>query len=355
MKLIKKPMLGSFLRGEDRDKSRIHSASKPGFRGLQIPRAMKNSYRWAALLFFAASGSARAETSDQELAKQLQNPVASLISVPFQSNWDFGIGPSNEGWRYTMNFQPVIPISLNKDWNVIVRTIVPFTHQEDVFKGSVPGFSEVVNAIPIDLTGRQLQKLKGVFNKAVAARTPGDIQTGLGDITQSIFFSPKAPGPGGIIWGIGPAFLYPSATDSLLGSEKWAAGPTVVALKQDGGWTYGVLANQLWSFAGNDGRRSVSALFLQPFISYTTETKTTLSLNTESTYDWMAGQYTAPLNASISQVLKIGKLPLSLALGGRYYVEGPSGAPEWGLRFVVTLLFPEGKHASASGGKEYAK
>ena len=172
-------------------------------------------------------------------------------------------------------------------------------------------------------------------------RPLGHVQDGLGDTIQSFFFSPKEPVAGWIL-AAGPVFLYPSATDPLLGSEKWGAGPTGLILKQTGGWTYGILANQIWSFAGDVERRSVNATFLQPFISYTIKTKSTFGLNTESTYNWNDNQWTVPLNVSVSQLLRIGRLPVSLAVGGRYYAEGPSGAPEWGLRFVITLLFPTG-------------
>ena len=277
----------------------------------------------------ALSAAAQQAAPDQaaELAKKLANPVASLISVPLQSNFDFRIGPSDEGWRYTLNIQPVIPISLSSDWNLIVRTIIPYVHQEDVFKGNAPSVEEDIDGIPVDVTR--------------GPRPPGHVQDGLGDILQSFFFSPKDP-VGGWILAAGPVFLYPSATDDLLGSEKWGAGPTALALQQRKGWTYGILANQIWSFAGEESRRSVNATFLQPFISYTTKTKTTFGFNTESTYNWNDSQWTVPLNLSVSQLLKIGKLPVQIALGGRYYAEGPSGAPEWGLRTVITLLFPTG-------------
>lgn len=281
------------------------------------------------------SAAAQEAAPDQaaELAKKLQNPVASLISVPFQSNFDFRIGPSDEGWRYTLNIQPVIPISIGSDWNLIVRTIIPYIHQEDVFKGPSLIFEEDIDGVPIDV-------IRG-------ARPLGHVQDGLGDIIQSFFFSPKEPVSGWIV-AAGPVFLYPSATDPLLGSEKWGAGPTGLILKQTGGWTYGILANQIWSFAGDVERRSVNATFLQPFISYTTKTKTTFGFNTESTYNWNDSQWTVPLNLSVSQLLRIGKLPVSLAVGGRYYAEGPSGAPEWGLRTVITLLFPTGGPAKIS-------
>ena len=192
------------------------------------------------------------EAGDDEaanLAKQLNNPISSLISVPFQANEDFNIGPAG-GNRFFLNIQPVIPISLNQDWNLIVRTILPVISQTDVFGHS-------------------------------------GTQSGLGDTTQSFFFSPKAPGPGGLIWGLGPVGYYPTATDSLLGAEKWGLGPTFVGLVQKGGWTFGILANQIWSVGGDDNEQDINATFLQPFINYTTKTHTTFGVDSESTYDWI--------------------------------------------------------------------
>lgn len=238
-----------------------------------------------------------------ELAKKLSNPVAALISVPFQNNFDWGGGPNGDGFRYNLNFQPVIPISLSHDWNLISRTIIPFIDQQDMIGTSS--------------------------------------QTGLGDITQSVFFSPKEPVGGGWILGAGPAFLIPTATDDLLGSEKFGIGPTAVILKQSHGWTYGALLNHLWSVAGEDDREDVSSTFLQPFLSFTTKKQTTFTLNTESTYDWEHDQWSVPLNASVSQLVKFGKSPVQFSLGARYWAEGPEGTPDWGMRAAITLLFPK--------------
>jgi hypothetical protein len=258
--------------------------------------------------------------SDEELVKQLSNPVSSLISVPFQNNFDFNLG-TGHGWRYTLNFQPVVPIKLDSSWTLIVRTIVPFIHQEDLFKGALDQVT-----LPDDV----VQKLKGIF---------GRTQSGLGDITQSFFFSPTND-PLGITVGLGPAFLYPTAADELLGTGKWGAGPTAVVLKQFGGWTVGALMNHIWSFAGDDDRAYVSRTFLQPFVAYATKSKTTFTINTEASYDWHAGQWTVPINLMVSQLVRVGRVPVSFAVGARYYAEAPSTGPDWGLRFVVTPLFP---------------
>jgi hypothetical protein len=184
---------------------------------------------------------------NSELAKQLANPVASLISVPFQNNFDYNIGPADDGFRYTLNVQPVIPISLNTDWNLISRTILPIVYQDDILPDS------------------------------------GD-QFGLGDTVQSLFFSPAKPTAGGWIWGVGPVLLLPTGTDDLLGGEKWGAGPTAVALRQAGPWTIGFLGNHIWSFAGDGDRDNISRTFLQPFMTYTTPTAWSFVLQTESTY-----------------------------------------------------------------------
>ena len=238
-----------------------------------------------------------------QLAKQLSNPVAALISVPLQLNWDTGYGAGGDGERWQLNIQPVAPFHLNEEWNVISRTILPVIDQEDV--------------------------------------VPGSSQSGIGDITQSLFFSPRKPTKSGWIWGVGPAFFLPTASDDALGTEKWAIGPTAVVLKQtESGWTYGALTNYLVAIAGDEDRADVNALFLQPFLTKAIGKGQTITLNFESTYDFEVDAWNAPFNATYSKVTLIGHQRVSFAGGARYYVETPSGGPDWGLRFVVTLLFP---------------
>lgn len=133
---------------------------------------------------------------------------------------------------------------------------------------------------------------------------------------------------------------YPTATDPALGAGQWGAGPTIVALRQEHGFTYGMLANQIWSFAGW-GPQHVNTSYLQPFVAYTTKTYTTPSINTETTYNWQDHESTVPINFQLQQLVKIGKLPIAFQVGYRYYVEKPNGGPDWGLRFTVTFLFPK--------------
>jgi hypothetical protein len=197
-----------------------------------------------------------------------------------------------------------VPISIAPKWNMIVRTIVPVVYQEDI---SAVGASEF----------------------------------GLGDTVQSVFFSPRQVGANGIVWGAGPVFFYPTATDRFLGGEKWGAGPTVVLLKQSGRNTIGFLGNHIWSVAGDDTRGDISATFLQPFFSHTTPRATTYSINTETTYDWLRETWTVPVNVGIAQLTRMGTQPVQIGITGRYYLEKPAGGPDWGVRLVFTLLFPK--------------
>ncbi|MCR5878883.1 hypothetical protein [Phenylobacterium sp. J367] len=251
----------------------------------------------------AAAFPAAAQDSDAELAKKLSNPVSSLISVPLQLNHDCCFGP-DEGYRYTLNVQPVVPVSVGQDWNMIVRTIMPVIYQDRTSPAA------------------------------------GDAQ-GFGDITQSFFFSPKQP-VNGLILAAGPVFLWPVAGQEL-GSKQWGAGPTGLVLKQDGPWSVGVLANHIWSYAdvGDARRDDISQTFVQPFLSWTSPSHTTIGINTESTYNWKSGSWTVPVNLTVAQLTTIGGRKVQFTGGAKVYAAREDKGPAWGLRFVTTLLFPK--------------
>lgn len=241
-------------------------------------------------------------TDTQEVAKQLQNPVASLISVPFQNNFEYGLGPGDKGSRYTLRFQPVIPTSISDDWNMIFRPILPFISQH--------------NAI---------------------GHTS---QTGLSDLQLELFFSPKEPAASGIIWGIGPVLLLPTATNKLLGYQKWGIGPSGVVLTQIGPWTMGMLANHLISYAGNSDRKNISVTYMQPFIAHSGKKGFSVSLSSETSYDWKGGNWTVPFIGGVSQILPIYGQLISAGISGICYAKSPVDGPKWGVRAVITLLFP---------------
>lgn len=223
---------------------------------------------------------ARAQ-DDAGLAQELTNPIADIMTIPIQFNYDQDIGMDDRGSKMLLNVQPVIPFEINDDWNLITRTIVPLIYQDDVF----PGLGS---------------------------------QFGLGDINMSLFFSPKKPTDGGITWGVGPLFLFPSATDSKLGGKKWAAGPGLVALTIRGPWTLGGLANHVWSFAGDSDRNGIDNTFLQPFIANTWPNAWIVSAQSESNYNWETRKWSIPLNVALSKLLFFGRLPVSLQAGAGY-------------------------------------
>ena len=261
---------------------------------------------WLAVACAAASAQ-DAAPGDQatELVKKLANPVAALISVPLQYNYDEFGGANDGASKSVLNIQPVVPLSISENWNLIIRTIVPIVDQQDF----------------------PLAEMN---------------ETGLGDVVQSFFFSPKAP-VGGWILAAGPVGLYPTASEDLLGGEQWGAGPTALALKQSGPWTAGALVNHIWSVDGEDDRADISTTLLQPFLSYIVQkTKTTFGLNTESTYDWEGEAWAIPVNMTVAQMFKIGPQIMQLQLGARYWAESPDDGPEdWGARAQLTFLFPK--------------
>jgi len=246
-----------------------------------------------------------AEGDSSDLAKQTQNPISDLISVPLQNNWNFNVGPRDKT-QYVLNIQPVYPISLNEEWNFIARTIFPVISQPQLFPG-------------------------------------GDRETGLGDINFQGFFSPKKSGK--ITWGVGPTLVFPSATDDVLGAEKWSAGPAVVALTMNGPWVYGALVTNNWSFAGTDKRDDVNQMLLQPFVNYNLPDGWYLSTAPVVTANWEADdsddRWTVPLGGGFGKILKIGKQPVNVSLRTYYNVEKPDSAGDWQLQFQVQFLFPK--------------
>jgi hypothetical protein len=275
---------------------RMTSQTKPKWLGATLCAAM-----------LVAAVPAQAEMSAEELAKLAQNPVGNLISVPFQNNTNLNVGPE-KGTQNILNIQPVYPIEVNKDWNLITRTIIPLIWQ--------PGF------------------------------TPGQgTEFGLGDIQLSGFLSPSEPGPGGLIWGAGAIAQMPTDTNDL-GNKNWGLGPTVVVLRIQHGdpWVYGVLVNNIWSLTSDKQGGAYNNGLIQPFVNYNFPDGFYLTSAPILTVNWKADsgqQWTVPLGGGIGKIFHLGKLPVNTQLSAYYNVAKPDYGANWQIRAQVQLMFPK--------------
>jgi hypothetical protein len=275
-----------------------------------VPAFLRRAALALAITVVALPSDAAAQEppgSQADVAKQLANPIANLVSIPLQFNWEDGVGP-NDDLRFVLNVQPVVPFSLNQKWNLIGRMIVPFIGQPALVPGGQP-------------------------------------TAGTGDIVLSMFLSPTESKRA--VWGVGPVFALPTTTDPFLGSGKWSVGPTAVVLKQAGPITYGALANHLWSIAntGNYERTDVNQTYLQPFFSYTTQNAVSVGVSSEASANWESdgGTWTVPLIVNVSKVTRLGPFPFSLGGGVGIFVAKPEGAPDWKLRLTATLILPRAR------------
>lgn len=247
-----------------------------------------------------APGTAETENASQ-LAAKLTNPVANLISVPFQFNTYRGLGADGQGTAQDLVIQPVVPLTLNKDWNYIVRPVLTLGSQNNVDGFSGTGAAPVV------------------------------IQTFLSPNNSSKF-----------IWGVGPIISTPALSGNDFGTRQTGAGVSAVGLYMSAPWTVGLLTYQTWDVGGSDIAGTANNTYWQPFVSYVTGDAWTLALNTQSSFNWDSRRSQNPMNATVSKLVHVGDVPMSLSLGGRYYLSSVPGGPSgWGLRASVTLLFPK--------------
>jgi hypothetical protein len=265
-----------------------------------------------------------ADTGD--LQKATQNPVAGLISVPIQSNTNFGIGPfdRNQG---VLNIQPVVPVNLSENWNLIVRWISPIIWQPAPGTANLEVFGIVENT-PAYFAAQDVQAHAGVF--------------GLGDMTPTFFFSPAKPHK--VIWGAGPMFALPTATGRVLGQGKLSVGPSFVALVQPGPWTIGALVNNIWSVAGPSDRADVNQMSLQYFINYNMKKGWFISISPTITANWQASSgnvWTVPVGGGVGRVFRLGFQPVNVSVAFFGNVVHPVGGSPWGMRLQMSFLFPK--------------
>ncbi len=242
--------------------------------------------------------------NDEDLAKKVANPFAKMIKVPFQGNYDQDIGQT-QGHKTYVKIEPLIPISLNENWYLFSYSKLPVIDQKNVSLAD-------------------------------------SHQTGISDLQQHFFLSPTTFNREKLIWGLGPVFSLPTASYHLLGAQKWSVGPTSGLYKQQGPWTVGTLLYHLWSVAGSDSRPYVNTTYFEPRIAYTSHSAWTVTLISQSDYDWRAREWSIPVDCDISKIVTLGKQHLSILGGIRYWVTSADTDPHGvGYRFEINFLFPK--------------
>ena len=247
--------------------------------------------------------------SDGDLRSAVQNPISSMISLPFKLNLDYG---ADNGDATILNIQPVIPVTVG-DWNLVNRAIIPIAHVDGAIQGPNNPSPEL-----------------------------GGSASGLGDINYSLYFSPVNYDK--VIWGVGPSLNLPTATDDALGSGKWSGGLTAVGLTQPGWGTVGVLGRQLWSFAGDSDRQDVNQFLLEPFLNYNLNNGWFLITDMIITANWDAPssqRWTVPVGGGAGRIFKIGNQAINSRLEAYYNIESPDAAPDWTVAFTFQFLFPK--------------
>ena len=243
--------------------------------------------------------------SEEQVLQRLANPLAALASFSLTADFDYHIGPLEEGHRTTMSVQPQVPLSLGEEWNIVSRTILPVIYQEETFPGA----------------GNQF---------------------GVGDLTEAVYLVAAQPSRRGWIGGVGPIFRLPVGSDDLLSSKKWALGPSLALIRQQDDFTFGVIASQLWSFAGSDRRPDISVLTFDPFATWRMVGLWNLTLHLPSSYDFRADQWTIPAALTVEKLVSFQKAPVTISFGIRWWADGPDSGPhDLGFRFGLTLVFPK--------------
>lgn len=244
------------------------------------------------------------QQEEEQLLKQLANPLSAMASVATLLDFDYHIGPGEDGHRTTLSFQPTVPLSLGEQWSIVSRSVLPVVYQEEI--------------------------------------TPGaGSQAGIGDLTEAVYAAKMEPGPRGWVWGAGPIVQIPIGSEDLLTNKKWSLGPSIAFVKQQDDLTYGLIASQLWSIGGSGQRPDVNVGLYSPFLTYQSTGLWNLELQVPFTYDFNAHQWTVPVLLTIEKLVSFQKVPVTISFGVRYWAEGPQSSPhDLAFRFGLTLAFP---------------
>jgi hypothetical protein len=227
-----------------------------------------------------------------------------MASIATTLDFDYHIGPGEDGHRTTVSFQPTVPLHLGEFWNVVSRSNIPVIYQEEIKPGA-------------------------------------GSQYGFGDLTEALYLAKVQPGPRGWVWGAGPIIQIPIGTEDLLTNEKFSLGPSAAFVKQQDDFTYGLIASQLWSIGGSSQRPGVNVGLYSPFVTYRSENLWNLTLQVPVTYDFNGHQWTVPVLLEADKLVSFRQIPITISFGVRYWAEGPTSSPhDLSFRFGLTLAFP---------------
>jgi len=242
--------------------------------------------------------------SAEELLKELANPLSALASLAILTDFDYHIGPGLDGHRTTVNLQPTLPVHLGDQWNLISRSNLPVIYQEEIAPGA-------------------------------------GTQFGVGDVTEALYLAAVEPTGRGWIFGVGPVLRAPTGSDDLMTAGKWALGPSLAAVQLKGDFNYGLIASQLWSFAGSDKRSDIEIGTLEPFVTYRAENLWNLSLRVPTSYDFISHQWIIPVSLTVEKLVSFQAYPVTISFGLRYWADGPDNGPhDLAFRFGLTFVFP---------------
>ena len=254
----------------------------------------------AAIGLMLPIGYVSARNDATELAKLDQNPLARFHRVQIEENAQLGFGPDNDVLNY-LRIQPLVPFKLNEDWSLITRSVIPIVH--------LPWPKEV---------------------------------DGLSDIALQFLLTRSRTGK--FLWGVGPAFIVPTATEKMTGAGKWSAGPVAGAVYINGPWVVNLVASNVWSFAGDDSRRDINIMSVRPTINYNLPNGWYLTSSPSIIATWgesRPNRWLVPLGGGLGKVFSVGSQRMSSTLESYYHVVSPQIGPDWQLRFQLTLLFPK--------------
>jgi len=263
----------------------------------------------------SASGDEAGIQSLTEVNKKMTNPTSNLWYLNFQqNNYRLDMGEDQgDRWNSNLNFQPVMPVALTEDYNLVTRPVIP------LFISQPHPNSE--NPTEVDRT------------------------TGLGDITLMFNIAARPHLSGNWLLGLGPTFIFPAASTDATGQGKWQVGPSGIVGYLSKNWILAAFVQQWWSFAGDDSRASTNWMNLQPIATYFLHDGWSIGYSGNILANWEVNgdnRWTVPIGLGVSKVVKFGKLPVKITLAGQYMPIHPDElGQKWNIQLTFAPVIPQ--------------